>query len=183
MSRWPGRTWRLHSLTKRAMPTSKKETFHSKLVTLYTWRFHQWEAPRDLRSKENWYQDMSVPSKLWIAREKSDLSIWATAAAIRCAQHVSRVLAQEVLMSSGRADTDGTTRSRRRSIVQREANQNSRYSRASDSRWSHHDVQSTVESSHWRWSYLGAWRRSQSRLPRALSQCFWISGVRFFLRG
>jgi hypothetical protein len=69
-SRWSRRTWRLHSLTKRAMPTIEEETFHSKLATSYTWRYHPREAPKDSRSKVNWHQDMSVPSKFWITREK-----------------------------------------------------------------------------------------------------------------
>jgi hypothetical protein len=71
-------------------------------------------------------------SKFWIAREK-----WL----INLSYHHSYqmyttclcVPAQEVFMSFRRADTDGTAWSRRRSIIQREANQNFGYRRTSDS--------------------------------------------------
>jgi hypothetical protein len=40
---------------------------------------------------------------------RSDLSIGATATAIRGTQRVSHISAQEIFMSSGRADIDGET--------------------------------------------------------------------------
>jgi hypothetical protein len=114
---------------------------------------------------------------------RSGLSTWATATAIRYTRRVLCVPAQEVFTSSRRADTDGTTWSRRRSIIQREANQNFGYCRMSDSQQGHQDVQSAVESPDQRRSYLGAWRRTPSRLCKAFSQRFQISRMRFLLRG
>jgi hypothetical protein len=40
---------------------------------------------------------------------RSGLSIGATATAIRCTRHVSRISAQHVFMSSRKIDTDGAT--------------------------------------------------------------------------
>jgi hypothetical protein len=51
-------------------------------------------------------------------QERSGLSIGVTTTIIRCARHVSRILAQELITSSKRADTDGETLYGRRSSVQ-----------------------------------------------------------------